>query len=204
MMGTHTGSTYDDWNHVHTSLRHRIFTAAAASVTVLGLVLVGASSASAHDRGDSGRGGPFGALVKAGTITTAQAQAVKEALKGSREESRDQREQERQALLDQVLDGLVTDGTLTGAQASALRTADRSDLRDLVAAGTLTRQALAAIRDAMHAAIEAGRADHQASKAANLAAVLADLVTDGTLTQSQATAISQSISQAFAERKAGR
>lgn len=178
------------------SSRQRVLMGAAATMAALGLVLVGATTASARDGGPGRGGGPLDSLIKAGTITTTQAEAVKEALKGSREASRDEREQERQALLTDVLAGLVKSGTITAAQSSAIASADRRELRDLVANGTVTRESLRAVHEAMHTAIEGERGDHQAEKAANLAKVLSGLVTDGTITQAQSTAITQALAEA--------
>jgi len=181
--------------------KQRVFVATAASIATLGLLVGGASAASADDNGGLGRGGPFGSLVKAGTITAEQAQAVKAALKSDRGESRSDREAERKALVDGVLAKLVSAGTITSAQASALASADREGLRDLVSSGTVTPQVLRAVRDAMREAIEAKKTEHRAEKSANLASTLAGLVSDGTLTQAQSTAIQQAISQKMSEHK---
>lgn len=180
-----------------TSRKHRIIATVAATLTAVGLSIAGAASASAHDNGGQGRGGgPFGALVQAGTISQAQAQAVKEALRVQHDQGRQARQQEHDALQGQVLATLVSAGTISQAQATALASADRGGMRDLLASGVLTSTQLRAVHDAMRTAAEHSRADHQAQRAANLSSVLASLVSDGTLTQAQADAISAAIANA--------
>lgn len=177
--------------------KRRMIATIAAGITAVGLVIGVATSASAHDNGGQGRGGgPFGALVQAGTISSSQAQAVKEALRAEHDQNRQAREQDRQALRDQVLSRLVTAGTITQAQADAVASLDRGGIRELLTSGTVTRSQLREVHDAMRAAMESAREDHQAEKAASLKTVLADLVSDGTITQAQSDAISAAIAAA--------
>ncbi|MBM3670017.1 MAG: hypothetical protein FJW97_08415 [Actinobacteria bacterium] len=77
-------------------------------------------------------------------------------------------------------------GGATGAQAH-----DRGDgpLSALVTNGTLTSAELTAVKDALRSAHESGRAEHVAEKKAARTAALAPLVAKGTLTQGQADAI---------------
>jgi len=177
--------------------KRRMIATIAAGITAVGLVIGVATSASAHDNGGQGRGGgPFGALVQAGTITSSQAQAVKEALRAEHDQNRQTREQEHDGLRDQVLSRLVSAGTISQAQADAISASDRGGIRELLASGTVTREQLRAVHDAMRTAMESTREAHQAERAASLRAVLADLVSAGTLTQAQADAITAAIAAA--------
>ena len=66
----------------------------------------------------------------------------------------------------------------------------RGPLSTLVTDGTLTTAQVTAIHDALKAERAASKADHQAEMKAERAAVLADLVAKGTITKAQADAIS--------------
>lgn len=167
----------------------RMATGITAVVTSACLVLAGASTAQAHDRGE----GPLSGLVADGTLTSAELGAVKDALEAQREAGRADHEAEKKAARDAALSSLVGAGTLTTAQAEAIAAADRSGLRDLVRAGTVTREQLRALHDAMEAADDESREDHRAEKDAEVAAVLAALVAKGTLTQAKADAVSAAL-----------
>lgn len=156
-----------------------------ALITSAGLVLGGATAAQAHDRGN----GPLSALVTEGTLTSAELAAVKDALRAAHEADRDERHSNRQAARSALLTSLVAAGTLTQAQATAIAEAERGDIRDLVRSGTVTREQLRAVHDALMAGRGERRDQHRAEKAADVAAVLADLVSKGTLTQAKADAV---------------
>lgn len=180
---------------------------AVAAVTLgtsAALLIGGATVASAHDRGDkSGGRGPISTLVTDGTLTKAQATAIHEALKSERSSDREARQAEMVAARDAVLAELVTKGTLTQAQADAIKAADRGGMRELIADGTVTRDDLAAVRDAMNADRETNKAAHEAERKANRDSALAALVTKGTLTQAQADAITAAIDAAPAKEGKG-
>lgn len=167
----------------------RIAMGVTAVVTSAGLVLAGASGAQAHDRGD----GPLAALVTDGTLTSAQATAVKTALKSAHEQGRAEHQAEKKADRDAALASLVTQGTLTQAQADAIATAERGEVRDLVRSGTVTREQLRAVHDAQESSRDAAREDHRAEKDADIAATLTSLVAQGTLTQVQADAVAAAL-----------
>ncbi|MFM8515213.1 MAG: hypothetical protein ACKOBJ_03010 [Actinomycetota bacterium] len=160
-----------------------------AVVTSAGLILGGASAAQAHDRGD----GPLSSLVAEGTLTSAELAAVKDALRSAHEAGRVEHVAEKKAALDAALSSLVAKGTLTQAQADAIASAERGDIRDLVRAGTVTREQVRAAHDALKAGRSESREDHRAEKAADLAAALSALVTKGTLTQAKADAVAAAL-----------
>lgn len=174
--------------------------ATVALGTSAALLIGGATAASAHDRGNgSGGRGPLSTLVTDGTLTTAQVTAIHEALQAQRESDRAAHEAEMVAARDAVLAELVTKGTLTQAQADAIKAADRGGMRELIADGTVTRDDLAAVHDAMKADREANRAEHEAERKADRDAALAALVTKGTLTQAQADAVTAAMDAAPAK-----
>lgn len=174
---------------------------AAAALGTTSILLVGtAGAALAHDNGGQqgqGRqsGGPLATLVTDGTLTTADVTAVRTALEADREANRAAHEAEAKAARDAVLADLVAKGTLTKAQADAIASAsaERGGMRDLITAGTVTRDDLMAVHDALDTAREADRAAHQAQMKADRDAVLAALVTKGTLTKAQADAITTAL-----------
>lgn len=169
----------------------RIALGLTAVITTTGLVLVGASVAQAHDRGN----GPLGVLVSEGTLTSAELSAVKDALKAEHEAGRAEHEAEKKAARTAALASLVTAGTLTQSQADAIAAADRGDVRDLVTSGVVTRDQLRAVRDALADDREASRTEHRAEKDADIAAALAALVEDGTLTPAKADAVAAALDE---------
>lgn len=188
---------------------------AAAVALAAGLTISGAAAASADDRGQAGRdagtssgssmqgsrsGGPLAGLVSAGTITTTQARAVLDALHASHEEDHADHLAQMKADRDAALKALVSNGTLTQAQADAIASADRSGLRTLIANGTVTRDQLSALHDELETARDAHKAAMEAERTTERAAVLVTLVNDGTITSAQSTAISS----ALAERPSGK
>ena len=126
------------------------------------------------------RGPLFGDLVAKGTITQAQADAIKAALDAQRTADQAAHDQAEKT----ALASLVSKGTITQAQADAIAKADRGGIRDLVSSGTITRAQALAVRDAMQA-----QHDQNHGPAAKIDAVLASLVSKGTITQAQADAI---------------
>lgn len=176
---------------------------AVAAVTLgtsAALLIGGATVASAHDRGDkSGGRGPLSTLVTDGTLTTAQVAAIHDALKAEREADREARQAKMVASRDAVLAELVSKGTLTQAQADAIKPADRGGMRELIADGTVTRTDLAAVRDALSAGREANKAAHEGERKADRDAALAALVSKGTLTQAQSDAVTAAMDAAPAK-----
>ena len=169
-----------------------------AVLATTGLVFAGASTAQAHDRG----AGPLASLVADGTLTSAERTAVVDALKADRAEGRDEHEAEKKAARNDALSSLVAAGTLTQAQADAIAAADRRSVRDLVASGIVTREQLRAVHDALESTREEARADHRAERDADISAVLASLVSKGTLTQPKADAVRDALAER-PERRAG-
>ncbi len=180
----------------------------AAAVSAAALVLGGAVAASAHGSEDRKRGegrhsGPLASLVQAGTISQDEATAIRQALKATHDGDRAARQAERDATMNEVLAGLVAGGTLTQAQADAIAAADRGGMRDLIASGTVDRDDLQAVKGAMRQAHESDREAHQAERADEREAALSKLVSEGTLTQSQADAVSSALQTAKANRWKG-
>ena len=190
------------------SLARKITTVAVAAAMTAGLAVGGAAAASADDSGQAGTampngstmhgprgGGPLAGLVSAGTITSTQARAVLEALHASHEEDHADHMAQMKADRDAALKTLVSNGTLTQAQADAIASADRSGLRTLIANGTVTRDQLSALHDEMETARDAHKAAMEAERATERAAVLVTLVNDGTITATQSTAISATLAE---------
>ena len=149
-------------------------TGAALGAGTFALILGSVGVAQAHNsqggssQGEGKRGGPQSSLIAAGTITQAQADAVRTAMQSAHE-----------AAETAALTQLVQNGTFTQAQADALAAVEsRGGKGALIADGTVTRVQLQALRDAMHAAHETTQTK-----------VLQGLVADGTLTQSQSDAL---------------
>ncbi len=139
-----------------------------------------------HGRGDFGpiKFNPFDSLVKAGTITQAQADAIQSAMKTGRESKKSMKD---------VLDGLVSAGTITQDQENAIVKSfparegkggsDRrhgNPMDSLVTTGTMTQ----AQADAVHSAFRSAMESQKSFKDA-----LDSLVSAGTITQAQADAI---------------
>ena len=135
------------------------------------------------------RGGPLADLVAKGTITQAQADAVKAALQKSHDADEATKRADHEAAEQAVLDALVKDGTISRAQADTVANADRGGLRDLVDDGTLTKDQAMKIVIALRASHDANREAKQAEHQAERTAAIARLVKAGTITQAQADAI---------------
>lgn len=155
-------------------------TGAALGAGTLALILGSVGVAQAHNanggssQGEGKRGGPHSSLITEGTITQAQADAVRTAMQAS-----------HAAAEAAALTQLVKDGTFTQAQADALAAVESKGGKGaLIADGTVTRVQLQALREAMQAAQETTRTK-----------VLQGLVADGTLTQSQSDAMAAAKAQ---------
>lgn len=161
----------------------RTFTTRAAIATgAVALVFVGiagtaggASAAAMHN--GSGKA-PLSSLVTAGTITQAQATAIKDAMVAAHTANKAAHDR----IAATTISGLVARGTLSQAQADAITSADgRQAMRALVSSGVVTRELARQVHDAVKTAMEA--------VATKPAAVLDSLVSAGTITQAQADAI---------------
>ena len=171
----------------------------AAAVGIVGAVaLTGATAAQADDNGaGKGRGSnPLSALITAGTIPAADAEAVKAALEADRDANKAEHQAEMKAARDAALASLVKAGTLTQSQADAIKATDVRGLRDLVRNGTLSMTDVMAIRDSLMAGRDESKTEHRAEMKAARDAALASLVKAGTLTQSQADAITSALDAA--------
>ena len=146
----------------------------------LGAIAGVANAVSSNHKGDGQGRGPIAGLVTAGTLTTAQATAVKDALEAAHDASRSKN-----------LAALVTAGTITQAEADALATKD--GLRALIESGDLTREEAMALRDKVHSG-------DKPDMVAEFTAVMNKLVSAGTITQTQADAL---IAAAPTERPEG-
>jgi len=176
---------------------------AGASAIAVATALVGVGTvASADDASGAskGKGGVLSQLEDDGTLTSDEVTAVKDALRAQRTENRAEKEAEREAARSSILAGLVSEGTLTQSQADAIAEAGKRGMRDLVRDGTIDRDDLQALK----AALQDYRAENwdakKAEREAARDAVLAGLVSDGTLTQSQADAIATAIDARIAEK----
>ena len=155
-------------------------TAIAAGTIALAFLAIAGTAGSAAAAGMHNGSGkaPLSSLVTAGTLTRAQATAVKDAMAASREARIAAHDNAKAS----ALSGLVSAGTLSQAQADAIASADgRQGLRGLITSGVITRE----LAREVHAAVRA-RMDAAAMKPA---AVLDSLVSAGTITQAQADAI---------------
>lgn len=155
-----------------------------AALVVSGIIASTSTAAFARDGGGKdtwgirhGGGGAVTSLVTAGTITQAQADAVKAAMKTKQDAK-------FVTKLSTVLADLVSKSTLTQAKADAVKAASKTkkDLRNFVTAGTITSAEAKSIRTALHAL---PREDNSGIRDG----VLADLVKNNTITQAQADAI---------------
>jgi Spy/CpxP family protein refolding chaperone len=176
---------------------------AGASAIAVATALVGVGTvASADDASGAskGKGGVLSQLEDDGTLTSDEVTAVKDALRAQRTENRTEKEAEREAARSSILAGLVSEGTLTQSQADAIAAAGKRGMRDLVRNGTIDRDDLQALKAAMQDYRAENRDAKKAEREAARDAVLAGLVSDGTLTQSQADAIATAIDAHIAER----
>lgn len=173
----------------------RIGVITATSGLALAIALGGTNAAMAHDNGQRG-GGPLQSLVTAGTLTSAQATAISTALQKDREANRAEHQAEMEQARKDAVAGLVAKGTITQAQADAILAADKGGLRDLIANGTITQSTLTAVRDALHADMEADRTAHQAEMKAERDKAIDALVTAGTLTSTEATSVKSALDSA--------
>jgi Spy/CpxP family protein refolding chaperone len=158
---------------------------AIAALVVSGLIATTSSAAFAHDGGGKGRHGDgkrgggraVTSLVTAGTITQAQADAFKAAMKTKLDAK-------FAIKLNNVLTDLVSKSTLTQAKADAVKASSKTkkDLRDLVNAGTITSTEATAIKTAL-------RALPKENITVIRDEVLASLVSNNTITQAQSDAI---------------
>lgn len=155
-------------------------TGAALGAGTFALILGSVGVAQAHNsqggssQGEGKRGGPQSSLIADGTITQAQADAVRTAMQSAHE-----------AAETAALTQLVQNGTFTQAQADALAAVEsKGGKGSLIADGTVTRVQLQALRDAMQAAHETTQTK-----------VLQSLVANGTITQSQSDALAEAKAQ---------
>jgi len=184
-----------------------IIKSGAAVAAAAALILGGTSAAAAHDGAgkSGGRGSALTELVTAGTLTQTQVNAVKDALQEQRSADKEANKARHAAERDAVLSDLVANGTLTQAQADAIKAADRRGMRELVENGTLDRADLQAVRQALRANHDdADRTAKKAERDAARDAVLSGLVSDGTLTQSQADAVATAIESHQGEKSGKR
>jgi len=176
---------------------------AGASAIAVATALVGVGTvASADDASGAskGKGGVLSQLEDNGTLTSDEVTAVKDALRAQRTENRAEKKAEREAARSSILAGLVSEGTLTQSQADAIAAAGKRGMRDLVRDGTIDRDDLQALKAALQEYRAENRDAKKAEREAARDAVLARLVSDGTLTQSQADAIATAIDTRIAER----
>jgi hypothetical protein len=176
---------------------------AGASAIAVATALVGVGTvASADDASGAskGKGGVLSQLEDDGTLTSDEVTAVKDALRAQRTENRAEKKAEREAARSSILAGLVSEGTLTQSQADAIAAAGKRGMRDLVRDGTIDRDDLQALKAALQDYRAENRDAKKAEREAARDAVLARLVSDGTLTQSQADAIATAIDTRIAER----
>jgi hypothetical protein len=176
---------------------------AGASAIAVATALVGVGTvASADDASGAskGKGGVLSQLEDNGTLTSDEVTAVKDALRAQRTENRAEKKAEREAARSSILAGLVSEGTLTQSQADAIAAAGKRGMRDLVRNGTIDRDDLQALKAALQDYRAENRDAKKAEREAARDAVLARLVSDGTLTQSQADAIATAIDTRIAER----
>lgn len=181
----------------------RLTTVAAAILGVAALLLGMSLSASAdHGGGKAAAGakaaGPLNSLVTAGTITEADATAVKTALKAAAKSQQAEIRAEHKSAQAAVLAKLVAAGTITAAVAELIQ-AGNSELRSALQAGTVTYAQLAAVR----AAMIANRPAVDVMKNV-VATVTANLVADGKLTTLKAEAINAAIAAKVEAHKSKR
>lgn len=166
---------------------NRKMTVAAALVGAAALFFGVNSAASAHSLGKVVAGvkakGPINQLVKAGTVTQAEADAFTAAMKSAAKTALTAAKTERDAVRDQVLTNLVANGTLPQSVADLIK-AGGAAFKDAVLAGNVTQAQLGALKDAMKAAAPIG------SPMADLVKQVTDqLVSENKLTSAAAAAI---------------
>lgn len=151
--------------------KNKLITGAALGASAIALLIASTGVAAAHNPNNGG--GQESSLVTDGTLTQAQATAVRDAMHAAHE-----------AQKDAALAALVSAGTITQTQADALEAAegDRGAMRALVTNGTFTTEQAQAVRDAM-------KANKSENRDVQRDAVLSKLVANGTITQAQADAI---------------
>ncbi|CAB4965769.1 MAG: hypothetical protein F2840_13465 [Actinobacteria bacterium] len=164
------------------NLSTSLATRAALATGALALAVVGmtgaASSASAAGVAKDPGKAPLSSLVTAGTLTQAQATAVKVAMVAAHDANKAAHDRVESS----TLAGLVSAGTLTESQSDAIAAADgRQGMRGLVRSGVVTRELAREVHAAVKTAMDA--------VATKPEAVLASLVSAGTITLSQADAI---------------
>jgi hypothetical protein len=151
--------------------KKKLMTGVALGASAIALLIGSTGVAAAHNPNNGG--GQESSLVANGTLTQAQASAVRDAMRAAHETQK-----------DAALAALVTAGTITKTQADALEAAegDRGAMRALVSNGTFTMAQAQAVREAM-------KANKSENRDAQRDAVLSKLVANSTITQAQADAI---------------
>jgi competence protein ComGC len=163
-------------------IKKNLVTGIALGASAIALLIASTGVAQAH--GSNGgstanegkRGGAGSSLVTNGTLTQAQATAVRDAMHAAAE-----------AKKDAALAAMVTAGTLTQAQVDAFKAAAgvKSAMRTLIADGVFTQEQAQALRTSLKSTMAADRD-------ARVDAVLSELVSKSTITQTQADAIKTS------------
>lgn len=133
----------------------RKVTVAAALVGAAALFLGMGAAANADHRGKAAAGvkasGPLKELVTAGTITQAEADAFKAAMKSAASANRDEVKAAHKAAREKALADLVANGTISQSVADLIKSGGKQ-LRDAVKAGTVSYAQLGAVRDALKVA----------------------------------------------------
>lgn len=163
-------------------VQKNVVTGVALGVSSIALLIVSTGVAQAHSSSVSGaasdgsRGGAVSSLVTNGTLTQAQATAVRYEIHEAKE-----------AKKDAALAAMVTAGTLTKAQVDAFKAAEgvKGAMRTLIADGVFTQEQAQTLRASLKATMAAGQE-------AQIDAVLSELVSNSTITQAQADAIKAS------------
>jgi len=171
-------------------IKKNLVTGVAIGASSIALLIASTGVAQADSSSVSGaasegtRGGAVSSLVTNGTLTQAQATAVRYELHEAHE-----------AQEDAALAATVTAGAITQAQADAFKAAagNKSAMRTLIADGVFTREQAKALRTSLKATLAAGRD-------AQIDAVLSELVSKSTITQAQADAIKASKAAAASAR----
>jgi competence protein ComGC len=159
--------------------KNKLLTGAALGASAIALLIASTGVAQAYHSGNGDaqnegkRGGPGSSLIADGTLTQAQATAVRDAMRAAHATKK-----------DAALAALVTAGTITQTQADALKAAvgERGAMRTLITNGTFTQVQIQALRDTL-------RSEMTVDRNAQFDAVLTELVSKGTITQAQADAI---------------